>query len=396
MLYVGNKPIIIYGAGQRTKSYLKMNVNNDIVCVIDSDKNKSGTQLCGVEVKLPEEIENLADYFVVINMKYHVDEVSQYLESRGLLHGRDYAEFDECYLQIPDMISIQESLAMHLLKEDLQERFEIVRSKQEYEMFCEKCRDILTYEKCLASMYYRMPLKMGHYRGYCAICEKMTDMGIRYDYAQGEIPCWSETVRCMECGVYCRTRMAYEILSQYKDKKVYINEKKTLLYRHLEKVIPNLTGSEFLGGEIPYGEEKDGIRNEDATRLTFLDASFDIIASFDCYEHIYEYEKCFREAYRCLKHGGKFIFSVPMNRKEEKNVKRAIINSDGRVTYLLKPCYHDDPLNENGCLVYNDFGWQIIDDLRSAGFEDAYAVAYFSVKKGYLGNFPVFFIADKL
>ena len=51
----------------------------------------------------------------------------------------------------------------------------------------------------------------------------------------------------------------------------------------------------------------------------------------------------------------------------EKNIVRAVIR-DGEIHHLLPPEYHGDPLSAEGCLCFYDFGWELLEDLRAAGW----------------------------
>jgi len=42
-------------------------------------------------------------------------------------------------------------------------------------------------------------------------------------------------------------------------------------------------------------------------------------------------------------------------------------------------------VDNSGCLCFQVFGWDILDELRQAGFVDTYTTFYWSVDKGYLG-----------
>jgi hypothetical protein len=65
------------------------------------------------------------------------------------------------------------------------------------------------------------------------------------------------------------------------------------------------------------------------------------------------------------------IFSVPLTTKE-KTVERAIL-VDGAVRHLLPPEYHGDRIRGwGGVLAYRNYGLDIIERVRSAGFSDVW------------------------
>ena len=68
----------------------------------------------------------------------------------------------------------------------------------------------------------------------------------------------------------------------------------------------------------------------------------------------------------------------------------------------MEPQYNQNPLTEKGSLDYTDFGWALLDNLKACGFKEAYAIAYFSALKGYIGggwrlgdDIPIIFEAIK-
>ena len=87
------------------------------------------------------------------------------------------------------------------------------------------------------------------------------------------------------------------------------------------------------------------------------------------------------------------LWSVPFDRNSEQNIIRARLREDGTVEHLLEPEYHGDPVNQEGCLCYYHFGWQMLEQVREVGFRDAYAVLFWSREFGYLGGEQLLFVA---
>lgn len=234
-------------------------------------------------------------------------------------------------------------------------------------------------------------------QAYCAYCEKVTNMNIDYLYAIKKegmvVPNFRERVVCSRCGLNNRLRATYHflkfLLSDFDSKKIYITERVTPFYESLRKKVKLLIGSEYFENE----EERENlsrrigreINNEDLTRLSFRDKLFDVVISLDVLEHVGNYEKALREIYRVLKVGGTFIFTIPFLLDSVKTVKRAEIRG-GNIRYLLPAEYHGDPVDEKGCLCFNNFSWDILDKLRHLGFSDVGIYTYKSMKFGYLGN----------
>jgi hypothetical protein len=68
---------------------------------------------------------------------------------------------------------------------------------------------------------------------------------------------------------------------------------------------------------------------------------------------------------------------------------------DKTVEHLLPPEYHDDPLSGAGCLCFQTFGWEMLDQVKQAGFTKVWALLYYSIDFGYLGDEQIQFLAEK-
>lgn len=128
----------------------------------------------------------------------------------------------------------------------------------------------------------------------------------------------------------------------------------------------SLALSEFFDDLAP-GTQRDGIRCEDVQRLTYANATFDLIMHTEVFEHVPDDLVGFRELYRVLRSGGHMLFSVPLTNLTS-TVERAHLDSNG-VQYLLPPAYHDDLLRGVGkVLVFRDYGADILQRIEMAGF----------------------------
>ncbi|MEA9598530.1 class I SAM-dependent methyltransferase [Polynucleobacter sp. AP-Sanab-80-C2] len=210
---------------------------------------------------------------------------------------------------------------------------------------------------------------------------------------------WRERVCCPKTYFNNRMRATFHLfdieMEPYPDSKLYITEQITPIYTYFAEKFPNTIGSEFLGEQLPFGTANiDGIRNETLCDLSFPDQSFDMVISLDVLEHIPEYSKAFKECARVLKNGGRLMWSAPFVPSSQENLLRAIIR-DNEIIHIESPEYHGDPLSGDGVLCFQHFGWEMLDQVRSAGFSDAYALCYCSTEFGYLGGDQFMFIAIK-
>jgi SAM-dependent methyltransferase len=144
-------------------------------------------------------------------------------------------------------------------------------------------------------------------------------------------PNWREQLVCPVSHLNNRMRASVHLFesecSPYDESRIYISEQSTQLYKYFAARYSNVTGSEFLGdGFTPGSFNASGIRHEDLTDLSFEDGCFDYFLSFDCFEHIPEYRKVFRECSRVIAAGGAMLFSVPFARNSKQNITRSRIS----------------------------------------------------------------------
>ena len=129
--------------------------------------------------------------------------------------------------------------------------------------------------------------------------------------------------------------------------------------------------------------------------LLFDDESFDIVISRDVFEHVNDFRQCLREMYRVMRSGGYALITIPWFMNQDKTIQRSKIQ-DGEITYLEEPTYHWNPVtNQRDSLVFWDYGWDFIEELKQAGFSDSYVQTYYDVEKGYIGEIGTYFVAIK-
>jgi len=143
--------------------------------------------------------------------------------------------------------------------------------------------------------------------------------------------------------------------------------------------------SEYFADAAP-GSTRDGVRNEDMQRLTYPDASFDLVTHTEVLEHVPDEARAFAELFRVLRPGGLMLFTVPLH-GGFATVERARLES-GTIRHLLEPVHHLDPLRHDGILAFRDYGLDILDRLSSAGFVDARTLVP-QRRAPWLGELPV-------
>lgn len=243
-------------------------------------------------------------------------------------------------------------------------------------------------------------------KGYCYTCDKRRKFVTGFMYSteadsEGRpIPNWREHVACPQCRLPNRVRASMHLFLQEfepsPDAKIYITEQKTRLFDWLSERFQNLTGSEYFGDGVAKGAIVDGVRNENMEDLSFEDAQFDFLLSFDVMEHVADTARSIKEAYRVLAPGGWMFFTAPAHLDRYATTIRAEIGDDGAIVHHTEPEYHGNPVDpEGGALCFRYFGWDILDQLSEVGFRRPFAYHYWSRECGYLGPDHVIFVAEK-
>lgn len=254
----------------------------------------------------------------------------------------------------------------------------------------------------------------GTYAGYCRVCKARSRFIYSWESPAQRSVNWRESLVCAGphsgllarlllrhargCGLNCRQRLSVDILEQIagnlSEVSVYIPEQISLTATVLATRCKSLVSSEFLGSACQAGSiDKQGVRHEDLTSLSFRDGSFDAVLALDVLEHIADYSLALAEVRRILRPGGTLVASAPFAIESDAHVVRAIINQTGQIEHLLTPEYHGDPLNAEGVLCFYHFGWNLLEDLRSAGFAHARLFLSWSSDYAYVGPEHSLFVA---
>lgn len=155
------------------------------------------------------------------------------------------------------------------------------------------------------------------------------------------------------------------------------------MFEEMSSIFSTLVGSEYLP-DVELGVTRDGIMCQDIMNLTFEESSFDLIMSFDVIEHVPDFLRALSEAYRVLRPGGTFLFTVPIDLSSKISHRRARVRVEGSVEHILEPEYHGNPLGPPS-LCFTSFGFDLVDSLKDCGFSDAYAQMYGNRELGYWG-----------
>ncbi len=270
---------------------------------------------------------------------------------------------------------------------------EEVHSRQEYEAVLKKYEKYHKYEEIINDCALDTSEKSFFCHAYCSHCGKDVTMyyrGAKDNSMEQMRDVFRDNFYCPICQLTGRWR---RILSKVRQvyslgKKVYMYEYNSPAYFGALSFVSkgDLIGSEYFGSEYKSGEYVNGVLHEDATNLSFSDESLDIILSLDVFEHIYFYKKAFQEIYRVLKPGGKLFLTIPMEVERDITEDRAKIEN-GKTIFLKEPVYHGGANHTDfGVLAYTDFGWDILEIIKSVGFSDVKFITYYSIREAYFGR----------
>jgi len=236
--------------------------------------------------------------------------------------------------------------------------------------------------------------------GYCTVCRKDVTFVVSWgDPAiykihhsnphflnTNALPCWRELVQCPDCGLNSRMRAAIHLIETVlpKNSLIHVAEQGGM-FIELSKRFSLLIGSEYFNDGTPIGASNHNrFRFEDITQLSFPDSSLDAQVSFDVFEHVPNYKLAIKEIHRVLKVGGTTIFTAPFILFNKMTKILAKIDETGSVTHYSEPEWHIS--NAGPVLCYQHFGWDLLAELRDAGFREAQILLNWNPHRGHLGQ----------
>jgi SAM-dependent methyltransferase len=136
-------------------------------------------------------------------------------------------------------------------------------------------------------------------------------------------------------------------------------------FRRYLRDLPHYTQSRYGSDQAKDARRAMGVENQDLMDLTFADDSFDLVISSDIFEHLRKPYQAFGEIHRVLKRGGMHIFSIPFSPSRTKTSYP--VDTSGPADILVEPPrYHGSPATGQ-CLVYTDFGLDMLGELGKIG-----------------------------
>ena len=239
--------------------------------------------------------------------------------------------------------------------------------------------------------------KLKAWKGYCVYCHQHTKFKVSVGLYLGKNVHLREGLACKKCGLSNRLRLLYKAIEDYcggtsgmSQKGIFLAERITLFYQRLAERVPNLTGSEYLNPALKSGEARlignVNVMHQDLHNTSFKDDSFDLVVHSDVLEHVADYRKALSESFRIISPGGATIFTMPFLHDRYEHEIRATLSVNGVITHHLPAAYHGNPLDPAGSFVYQTFGWQLLDDLRAAGFGKALIGVLTDIQLGFTSS----------
>ena len=264
--------------------------------------------------------------------------------------------------------------------------------------------------------------------GYCDRCRRIRRMRVRAGAVFGERPNLREGLVC-RCGLSNRQRLLYSAikrnLAARDSETVHLLERHTKLFHWLQKTKLRVQGSEYLGRGLEPGSvhEVDGrlTVHQDLCDLSYDSNSIEMLVHGDVLEHIPDYERALKESFRVLRRDGLTVFTCPFFAIPD-TVVRARYSASGELVHLEEPEYHGDVFRRRvdikqssalrrrlrstlsevaqrlpghqkrggaRILAYYNFGWTLIDKLRTIGFEAVRVCVDYDLSRGLTScNYP--------
>jgi hypothetical protein len=153
---------------------------------------------------------------------------------------------------------------------------------------------------------------------------------------------------------------------------LYCPEVVTPFAARLRELFPRLQGSEFMPDQAD--PQRQHFPHQDLCALTLPAASVDVVLCNEMFEHLYDLPAALAEIARILRPGGYLVATFPFAYNRLDTIVKARHRPGARpgvaaeAELLMEPEFHGDPVHpEQGSLVYQIPGWDLLDQARNAG-----------------------------
>ncbi len=226
-------------------------------------------------------------------------------------------------------------------------------------------------------------------KGYCPICEGSTLFIETADWLR-------DYYLCVRCGSIPRQRALIKTIQErypnYRSLAIHESSPSGPASAKLKRTCSDYLPTQFFP-DRKSGEIFRGFRCENLEKMTFADASFDLIITQDVLEHVLNPDQAFIEIARTLKPGGAHIFTVPLY-KGQQTVVRAK-EENGTIHYLEEKVFHSNPVDKDGSMVTTDWGDDLPQRIEDVSGLPTELLTFFDRSRGLDAEFLDVFISRK-
>src|SRR5262245_13341073 len=144
--------------------------------------------------------------------------------------------------------------------------------------------------------------------GYCPVCGGPSRFTARDPWLR-------DHYRCDRCGSIPRERALLTVLErefpEWPELSIHESSPGLPSSERLRRLCSSYLPTHYFP-RPPLGAVVNGVRNEDLSRQTFADESFDLVITQDVMEHVLDPEGAFREIARTLRPDGAHVFTTPI------------------------------------------------------------------------------------
>jgi len=288
----------------------------------------------------------------------------------------------------------------------LKPHFDFVASHAEYKIFLHDMISVLRKRFAVERILSEQNPDAFDLPGYHPMLEEPTTFNVSkdrpYNFGGTPFPNYRESLYCEKTGTNSRLRAVATLINKYMEGKdadkvnMFFTQQVTPFFKYYKEKYKDVTGSEYKGPGIKSGKVKDGIRHEDLSQISYKKKQFDLFIALEVLQFFPNYKQCFREIHRCLKDEGWAIMTVPFELNRKYNNLRTIVKEDGSLQHNADPIYYNTPAGpKGGSLCYQHFGWEMLDELREAGFSEVKSTFVWSLPFGILGSDVMVILAKK-
>lgn len=166
---------------------------------------------------------------------------------------------------------------------------------------------------------------------------------------------------------------------------IYCGEALSQLALDLRGMYPRFVGSQYMP-EPDKQAQMYPIVHQDIMALDLPDESFDLVLTIEVLEHIPDLAMSLREQARVLRPGGVMLATFPFHWGSDNTLQKAELR-EGTIRHLVgTPEYHGDSMRDDGILVYQIPGWDVVRLAESCGFSRAGFIFYSTAIGGIIGH----------